>query len=81
VPVVEISHSRAGFRASMSEAGKRAFRMFARGRREAGRRPISPARHFVMFDQPESFVALDHALEPWSNPLEMTAGYSGAASR
>jgi pimeloyl-ACP methyl ester carboxylesterase len=66
VPVVEISPFNAPDFAAMGvdEAGKtNYYRMLLSGVKRLDVVSISPARHFVMFDQPEKFVAaLDAAL-------------------
>ncbi|HYJ41962.1 MAG TPA: alpha/beta hydrolase [Steroidobacteraceae bacterium] len=67
VPVVEISPFYAPdfARINVDEAGKTGYyRALLAGIEKLDVVSISPARHFVMFDQPEKFaVALDHALE------------------
>jgi pimeloyl-ACP methyl ester carboxylesterase len=66
VPVVEISpfHAPDFARINVDEAGKtRYYRALLAGIERLEVVSISPARHFVMFDQPEKFAAaLDHAL-------------------
>jgi pimeloyl-ACP methyl ester carboxylesterase len=66
VPVVEISPFYAPdfARINVDEAGKTGYyRMLLAGVGNLDVVSISPARHFVMFDQPERFAAaLDHAL-------------------
>jgi pimeloyl-ACP methyl ester carboxylesterase len=66
VPVVEVSPFYAPDLAPMNvdEAGKTGYyRMLLAGVGNLDVVSISPARHFVMFDQPEKFAAaLDHAL-------------------
>lgn len=67
VPVVEISPFYAPdlARINVDEAGKTGYyRALLAGINQLEVISISPARHFVMFDQPEKFaVALDRALE------------------
>ena len=66
VPVVEISPFYAPDFAAMGvdEAGKtNYYRMLLNGIEKLDVLSVSPARHFVMFDQPEKFAAaLDEAL-------------------
>ena len=67
VPVVEISpfHAPDFARINVDEAGKTGYyRALLAGVAQLDVVSISPARHFVMLDQPEKFaVALDRALE------------------
>ncbi|HEY6124500.1 MAG TPA: alpha/beta hydrolase [Steroidobacteraceae bacterium] len=73
VPVVEISPFNAPDFAAMNvdEAGKTAYyRALLTGVGKLEVVSISPARHFVMFDQPAKFAeALDHALASMAEPL------------
>ncbi len=89
VPVIEISPFNAPDFAAMGvdEAGKtNYYRMLLQGVEKLEVISVSPARHFVMFDQPEKFAAaLDQALAkvveltPARTSIEvaMPAGYSG----